>query len=665
MPRFTALYFPVALICAVVMAVPSPATAQNQGRVYLAVADQVGEPVLDLSADDFELSLDGTPLTLASVELDNVPPRIAMLVDTGERMRQLNAEGALREGLERFLRTLAPHLEVGLITLAPSLQLREDFTTDRRRLIDAAAGFFAEGGTPRLMDGLRETSERFETWERGFEARDPWPVIVLVVANGADGSSFVTQDAYGDFVNDLVERQATVHAVVLMGEGTVQATNQTGASLARPQPLAVPEVLADPLGGGGAQGAFPEGPVSHRSETQDTVFQVAKNVSDNTRGGFVSINAATGLSNALTELAEQMNEQAAQVSTRYRILYEVPDDAGNGELRMRIRSYDGFGPVTVQQFTDRRLVLTAESGEAEAFRREAEGGNVQGMRDLAELYLSGRGVRRDPEEAVRWIRRAADLGDAAAQNELGFLYSEGLGVERDQPEAVRWFRLSADQGEATAQFNLGLRYDEGEGVAQDLDEAARRYRQAGEQGHAGAQFHLGGMYDEGRGVAKDADEAVHWYRLAAQQGHVHAQFNLGAVFAEGLGDPAQAVGWYRLAGNQGHPAAQNNLGLMYSRGLGVPPNDAEAVRWYRRAAEQGGADAQFNLGAMYAQGRGMAQDLVTAYAWIVHAIEGAPVDAIDRYQMARDAVGERMTAEELEEAENLSRLLPSPRPASP
>ena len=663
MLRFTELCSSVVLICAALMLVSSPATAQRQGRVYLAVADQAGEPVLDLSADDFELSLDGVRLTLASVELDDAPPRIAVLVDTGEKIRQLNAEGPLREGLQRFLRALAPHFEVGLVTLAPSLQLRQDFTTDRDTLGDAANGVFSEGGVPRMIDGLRETSERFETWERDFEGRDPWPIFVLVVANGADGSSFINPGQYSDLVNDLVRRQATVHAVVLMGEGTVQATNQTGASLARPQPLAVPGVFADPLAGGGAQGAFPEGPVSDRSQTEETVFQVAKNVSDNTRGRFVSINAATGLTRTLTELAEQLNDHAAQVSTRYRILYEIPAGTGDAELSMQVRDYD-IGPVTLQQFTDRTLMM-AESEEAAAFRREAEGGIVQAMRNLAELYLSGTGVRRDPEEAVRWLRVAADRGDAGAQNDLGFLHSEGLGVEQDQAEAVRWFRLAADQGEAAAQFNLGLRYDNGEGVAQDLAEAARLYGQAGEQGHAAAQFHLGGMHDEGRGVARDSDRAIHWYRLAAQQGHVHAQFNLGAVFAEGLGDPAQAVAWYRLAGRQGHPAAQNNLGLMYSQGLGVPQNDAEAVRWYRLSAEQGDSDAQFNLGAMYAQGRGVPQDLVTAYAWIIYAIEGASDEALERYQRARDAVGERMTAEQLEEAENLARLLPSPtRPPS-
>ena len=278
------------------MLAPSAAVAQNQRRLYAAVADQNGEPVLDLSADDFELSLDGTSLTVASVELDNVPPRIALLVDTGDGVRRHNAENALRDGLASFLRTLAPHIEVGLVTLAPSLQLREDFTTDRGRPINTAMELFYEGGIPRLMDGLRETSERFETWERGFEARDPWPIFVLVVANGADGSSYVNPEQYGDFVSDLVKRQATVHAVVLVGEGTVQVTNQTGISLDRPQPLTVPVGQTDvPVAGGDG---FPAGSVAGSDNTQDTIFQIAKNLSENTRGRFVSINAATGLTSA-------------------------------------------------------------------------------------------------------------------------------------------------------------------------------------------------------------------------------------------------------------------------------------------------------------------------------------------------------------------------------
>ena len=640
MPRFTHLSVPTFVVCLVATLAPSAVNAQNQSRLYAAVSDENGEPVLDLVEDDFELSLDGTPVTLASVELDNVPPRIALLIDTGGKIRELNAETAIREGLEGFLSTLAPHLEVGIVTLAPSLQLRGDFTTDRRTLINMATGLFAEGGVPRLMDGLRETSERFESWEDGFEARDPWPIFVLVVANGDDASSYINPGQYSDFVNDLVTRQATVHAVVLVGEGTVQATSQNGRSLARPQPLAVPEILADPLAGGGAEGAFPEGSVPEN--TEETIFQIAKNVTDNTRGRFVSINAATGFRKALTELADRMNHQAAQVSTRYRLIYEVPEDTSNGQLRMRIRSYDDLGAVSVEQFTDRSQMSTAGSGQAQAFRldrrptstaelgaealrRDATEGDVEAIRNLAEMYLSGNGVGEDPEEAARWLRLAADQGDAVAQNDLGFLHTEGIGVEQDQAEAVRWFRLAADQGEASAQFNLGLRYDTGDGIAQDRAEAARLYRQAAEQEHADAQFHLGGMYDGGRGVARDTSEAIHWYRLAAQRGHALAQFHLATIYAEGLGDPAQAIGWYRLAAQQGHAASQNNLGVMYGQGQGVPRNDIEAVRWHRLAAEQGSPDAQFNLGAMYAQGRGVPHHFGEAARWFrLAANQGLP-----------------------------------------
>ena len=53
------------------------------------------------------------------------------------------------------------------------------------------------------------------------------------------------------------------------------------------------------------------------------------------------------------------------------------------------------------------------------------------------MYLEGRGVSRDDEAAVTWIRQAADGGNAYAQNTLGWLYENGRGVRLDRlgPEA--------------------------------------------------------------------------------------------------------------------------------------------------------------------------------------------------------------------------------------
>ena len=168
------------------------------------------------------------------------------------------------------------------------------------------------------------------------------------------------------------------------------------------------------------------------------------------------------------------------------------------------------------------------------------------------------------------------------------------------------------------------------------------------------QFRIGSRYDNGDGVPEDDAEAVRWYRLAAEQGFAAAQYNLGWVYANGDGvpeDDAEAVRWYRLAAEQGLAEAQYNLGLMYSNGEGVREDDAEAVRWLRLAAEQGDAIAQVSLGLMYEGGEGVPEDLVYAYMWYnLSAAQGQEIA-----QSSKDGIEQRMTREQIAEAQRLSR----------
>ncbi len=82
----------------------------------------------------------------------------------------------------------------------------------------------------------------------------------------------------------------------------------------------------------------------------------------------------------------------------------------------------------------------------EAWQPLAAAGGVEAQVALAELYMNGLGVARDPAAAVLWYRRAALAGDPVAQLNLGDLYGRGQGVPRDPVEAYAWFSLAADQG---------------------------------------------------------------------------------------------------------------------------------------------------------------------------------------------------------------------------
>ncbi|MDA8258986.1 MAG: tetratricopeptide repeat-containing serine protease family protein [Betaproteobacteria bacterium] len=264
------------------------------------------------------------------------------------------------------------------------------------------------------------------------------------------------------------------------------------------------------------------------------------------------------------------------------------------------------------------------------------------------------------------LKRRAEAGDASAQSALGLRYSEGKGVAKDPAQAVAWWRKAAEQGEANAQFNLGVMYYQGTGVPKDAAQALAWYRKAAEQGDADAQNNLGVMYDQGEGVLKDAVQAVVWYRKAADQGNANAQLRLGFMYYQGIGvpkDASRAAVWYRKAADQGNAGAQNNLGAMYSQGTGVPKDAAQALAWYRKAAEQGQANAQFNLGMEYnqlkefgqlsrANGKSnMLRDAVQAYMWLnLAAAQGFP--GADKQ---RENTAIFMSPEQIAEAQRLTR----------
>jgi hypothetical protein len=113
----------------------------------------------------------------------------------------------------------------------------------------------------------------------------------------------------------------------------------------------------------------------------------------------------------------------------------------------------------------------------------------------------------------------------------------------------------------------------------------------------------------------------------------------------------------RKAAAQGDAAAQSNLGLIYAIGRGVPANFIEAVKWLRLAAAQGDAAAQSNLGLVYESGQGVPKSKVVAYALFNLATSN------DRNHTAtdnRNGMSERMTAQEIEVAQALTREMAKP-----
>jgi caspase domain-containing protein/Sel1 repeat-containing protein len=73
----------------------------------------------------------------------------------------------------------------------------------------------------------------------------------------------------------------------------------------------------------------------------------------------------------------------------------------------------------------------------------AEGGDVEAMNNVGEIYDRGMGVPPDYKLAAEWYRKAADKGNARAAMSLGNLYEQGLGVPKDRAQAVAWYQRAS------------------------------------------------------------------------------------------------------------------------------------------------------------------------------------------------------------------------------
>lgn len=192
---------------------------------------------------------------------------------------------------------------------------------------------------------------------------------------------------------------------------------------------------------------------------------------------------------------------------------------------------------------------------------------------VAEIYSDGsrdgRGgllVRVSPRKAVEWYRRSAEHGNAIAQGALGYLLSEGIGARKDPSEALRWmkraFRQLGSSGDAN---NIAVTYRQ----IGNLGQAVRWFKKAVAAGDHGDLVQLGVHYYWGKGVRTNHAVGARYFRRALQEvdptwfEHSDALFYLGLAHLEGRG----ARRSFRLAQrnlerankDNDHPAAQRLL----------------------------------------------------------------------------------------------------------
>ena len=85
---------------------------------------------------------------------------------------------------------------------------------------------------------------------------------------------------------------------------------------------------------------------------------------------------------------------------------------------------------------------------------------------LAELYMTGSGVPKDPARGLALCRQAAERKVPAAQIRTGLFLLKGDPSIRNMDEAFKWFSVAAQGAIPEAQYYLGVMLRDGLGRPQ-------------------------------------------------------------------------------------------------------------------------------------------------------------------------------------------------------
>ena len=120
-----------------------------------------------------------------------------------------------------------------------------------------------------------------------------------------------------------------------------------------------------------------------------------------------------------------------------------------------------------------------------------------------------------PEENYQYIKRYALAGKEGFQIALADMYLAGRGVKKDQSKAAYWYRKAAEQGSGGGAFGLGYLHSVGKGGLEKDDAKAFNYfMQAIRNGAPYASMWIAEFYRDGRGVKQDKEQAYRWFAAA-------------------------------------------------------------------------------------------------------------------------------------------------------
>jgi VWFA-related protein len=145
-----------------------------------AVMDAKGQPVLDLSRDNFRVWEDGVPQTVNAAQHLDLPVSMGILIDDSGSMRDKRA--TVNAAAYHLLNASNPQDEAFIVNFSDRPYLDQGFTTDRVAL-NRGMSRVDPAGTTALYDAVAASAD--EMAKHGKNRKQ----VLLIITDGADNAS--------------------------------------------------------------------------------------------------------------------------------------------------------------------------------------------------------------------------------------------------------------------------------------------------------------------------------------------------------------------------------------------------------------------------------------------------------------------------------------------
>jgi hypothetical protein len=212
----TSIIFAAALL-------PAAAYAQPASRhVFVDVTRPSGAAEVDLRIEDFEVTEGEERREIISAKMARRPVRLVLVVDSTDGIRQ--PVGLVRAALTTFVNSVDPQLEMMLVTVAGTPQVRVRPTVERQSIIKSVATIFGTSGANTMYRVIDDLFHRFA------QTTSHRPVFVVLTTEGFESTQNINPQQITHITDHFLSRGGTLHAVRLIvptGMDTFRGGNLT------------------------------------------------------------------------------------------------------------------------------------------------------------------------------------------------------------------------------------------------------------------------------------------------------------------------------------------------------------------------------------------------------------------------------------------------------